>query len=80
MFAFINRYHHTDTAMRYDANGNLILDIDRGISVIHYNLLNLPDEAPCSERYIEFCDHAMTYLYNQLSLAIKNGDLNKLSR
>jgi RHS repeat-associated protein len=29
--------------MRYDANGNLILDIDRGISVIHYNLLNLPD-------------------------------------
>jgi len=43
MFAFINRYHHTDTTMRYDANGNLILDIDRGISVIHYNLLNLPD-------------------------------------
>ena len=41
MFAFINRYHHTDTAMRYDANGNLILDIDRGISVIHYNLLKM---------------------------------------
>ena len=40
-------YHNAetqaDTTMRYDANGNLILDIDRGISVIHYNLLNLPD-------------------------------------
>ena len=36
-----------------------------------------PDEEPCSERYVEFCDHAMTYIYNQLSLAIKNGDLNK---
>ena len=29
--------------MRYDANGNLISDKDRGISVIHYNILNLPD-------------------------------------
>lgn len=29
--------------MLYDANGNLIFDADRGISVIHYNILNLPD-------------------------------------
>ena len=29
--------------MRYDANGNLIYDADRGISVIKYNILNLPD-------------------------------------
>ena len=28
---------------RYDANGNLVYDEDRGISVIHYNVLNLPD-------------------------------------
>ena len=33
----------TDTAMYYDANGNLISDLDRGISSIKYNLLNLPD-------------------------------------
>ncbi len=32
-----------DTTMHYDANGNLIYDADRGISVIRYNLLNLPD-------------------------------------
>lgn len=32
-----------DTTMRYDANGNLKYDLDRGISYISYNLLNLPD-------------------------------------
>ena len=29
--------------MLYDANGNLIYDADRDISVIRYNILNLPD-------------------------------------
>lgn len=38
-----NGLSQADTTMRYDANGNLIYDDDRGISVIHYNLLNLPD-------------------------------------
>ena len=28
---------------RYDANGNLITDLDRGIQRIRYNILNLPD-------------------------------------
>ena len=40
-------YHNAavqaDTAMFYDANGNLIKDKDRGIVAIHYNILNLPD-------------------------------------
>jgi len=40
-------YHNTetqaDTTFRYDANGNLIYDLDRGISIIKYNILNLPD-------------------------------------
>ena len=40
-------YHNgsvqADTTMRYDANGNLIYDADRGISMIRYNILNLPD-------------------------------------
>lgn len=40
-------YHNgisvADTTMRYDANGNLIFDADRGISAIRYNILNLPD-------------------------------------
>lgn len=40
-------YHNSniqaDTTFRYDANGNLIYDLDRGISVIKYNILNLPD-------------------------------------
>lgn len=40
-------YHNSDTQadtiMRYDANGNLIVDIDRHINAIHYNILNLPD-------------------------------------
>lgn len=46
-------YHNaaaqTDTAMFYDANGNLIRDLDRGISAIRYNILNLPDT-------IQFCN------------------------
>ena len=29
--------------MFYDANGNLIRDMDRGITAIRYNILNLPD-------------------------------------
>ena len=33
----------TDTIMRYDANGNMVCDAVRGISVIRYNMLNLPD-------------------------------------
>ena len=40
-------YHNaaaqTDTTMFYDANGNLIRDLDRGITAIRYNILNLPD-------------------------------------
>ena len=40
-------YHNAatqaDTTFRYDANGNLVCDLDRGISVIKYNILNLPD-------------------------------------
>ena len=40
-------YHNAetqaDTTFRYDANGNLVSDLDRGISVIKYNILNLPD-------------------------------------
>ena len=43
----IIEYHNgnsqADTTMRYDANGNLVYDADREISVIHYNILNLPD-------------------------------------
>ncbi len=27
----------------YDANGNMVYDLDRGISAIRYNCLNLPD-------------------------------------
>ena len=33
----------SDTTMFYDANGNLIRDLDRGITAIKYNILNLPD-------------------------------------
>ena len=33
----------TGNIMSYDANGNLIEDLDRDISRIHYNILNLPD-------------------------------------
>ena len=40
-------YHNaaaqTDTTMFYDANGNLIRDLDRGIMAIRYNMLSLPD-------------------------------------
>lgn len=40
-------YHNSntqsDTTLFYDANGNLIRDLDRGITVIKYNILNLPD-------------------------------------
>ena len=40
-------YHNSntqsDTTMFYDANGNLIRDLDRGITAIKYNILNLPD-------------------------------------
>jgi RHS repeat-associated protein len=40
---YIGSVVQADTTMRYDANGNLIYDADRGISVIRYNILNLPD-------------------------------------
>lgn len=42
---YIDRHEATtdEPDMRYDTNGNLISDADRGISVIHYNILNLPD-------------------------------------
>ena len=33
----------SDSPMRYDANGNLVYDEDRGITKITYNYLNLPD-------------------------------------
>ena len=43
----IIEYHNgtglSDTTMRYDANGNLTSDADRGIAFTRYNILNLPD-------------------------------------
>ena len=43
----VTEYHNdiifSDTTMRYDANGNIIYDANRGITAIHYNQLNLPD-------------------------------------
>ena len=36
-------YANTDVEFVYDANGNMIYDLDRNICAIKYNLLNLPD-------------------------------------
>lgn len=38
-----NTHTQADTTLFYDANGHLIKDKDRGINVIKYNILNLPD-------------------------------------
>jgi len=38
-----NGYNYSVVEMTYDANGNLIKDLDRDIVTIRYNLLNLPD-------------------------------------
>ena len=47
----VKEYQNLSTAtsgeMAYDANGNLVKDLDRNIITIKYNLLNLPD-------YIQF--------------------------
>lgn len=40
---FHNGDTQADTTMFYDANGNLIRDLNRGITSIKYNILNLPD-------------------------------------
>ncbi len=34
---------NANVEMDYDANGNLIYDLDRQIVAIRYNILNLPD-------------------------------------
>ena len=36
-------YANADVEFAYDANGNMIYDLDRNICAIKYNLLNLPD-------------------------------------
>lgn len=41
-YGYIDR-SHLDTTIRYDANGNMTMDLDRNITAIKYNLLNLPD-------------------------------------
>ena len=38
-----NKAGNTSNEMSYDANGNMIKDLDRDIVTIKYNLLNLPD-------------------------------------
>ena len=38
-----NTHTQADTTLFYDANGNMISDKDRGIALIKYNHLNLPD-------------------------------------
>jgi len=52
----IIEYHNAetqaDTTFRYDANGNLIFDADRGISAIKYNILNLPDTVQFSNGFM----------------------------
>lgn len=40
---FLNGDTQADTTMFYDANGNLIRDLNRDIIAIKYNILNLPD-------------------------------------
>ena len=36
-------YNSSDKDFAYDANGNMLMDLDRRIVTIRYNLLNLPD-------------------------------------
>ena len=41
-YGYIDR-SHIDTTIRYDANGNMRMDLDRNITDVKYNILNLPD-------------------------------------
>lgn len=69
---YIGSVVQADTTMRYDANGNLIYDADRGISVIRYNLLNLPDT-------IQFSNgNAIVYEYDALGTKYKTSYLTML--
>ena len=40
-YGYTDRCHY-DTTIRYDANGNIAMDLDRNIVAVEYNILNLP--------------------------------------
>ena len=41
---FVDKGPATDAGYLYDANGNQTADLNKGIALIHYNLLNLPQK------------------------------------
>ena len=43
----------------YDANGNLTKDLNRNISEIQYNFLNLPSRNPI--QFLKFAEHGYVY-------------------
>ena len=59
---------NTDTEYEYDDNGNMAKDLNRGITGITYNALNLPSVVSFDEGYIEY-----TYGADGLKLRTKYG-------
>ncbi|NBB32149.1 hypothetical protein GVN22_27785, partial [Cellulophaga sp. BC115SP] len=52
-----NDVNKTTTDFSYDANGNLVVDKDKGITNINYNLLNLVNK-------VSFADKQVSYYYD----------------
>ncbi|NBB32079.1 hypothetical protein GVN22_27415, partial [Cellulophaga sp. BC115SP] len=52
-----NDVNKTTTDFSYDANGNLVVDNDKGITNINYNLLNLVNK-------VSFADKQVSYYYD----------------
>ncbi len=56
-----------DIDYTYDANGNMVTDVNKGITSIKYNHLNLPTEIIFNNN----SSKKITYLYNALGVKLQ---------
>ncbi|MBN8852133.1 MAG: hypothetical protein J0H07_09760 [Sphingobacteriales bacterium] len=63
-----------DTAYRYDGNGNLVKDLNKGIDTIYYNYLNLPQQIHMMGK------GNILYTYNAGGNKIQKVTMDSLSR
>ena len=73
-YGFQNGYNEGDD-YQYDANGNLLIDSNKGISNVEYNFLNLPT-------HIEMDNMTIEYLYDadgrkKSSIVGQSGDISR---
>ncbi len=68
-YGYSDRGSFRDTEYYYDANGNMVKDLNKGIDTIYYNQLNLPDKIEISRDETK----EINYIYDAVGIKLQKN-------